>query len=83
MCSSDLMEEINVVSGCEGEGRAIADIRGGAIIVGVRDPDGDFLPQPPPERVLQAGDVVMAMGTQRTMDRLERLFDPARAAARP
>ena len=77
------MEEINLVSGCEGEGRAIADIRGGAIIVGVRDPDGVFLPQPPPERVLQAGDVVMAMGTQRTMDRLERLFDPARAAARP
>ena len=76
------MEEITVVAGCEGEGRAIADTRGGAIIVGVRDPNGDFLPQPPAERILEAGDVVLAMGTARTMDRLERLFDPARAGAR-
>jgi voltage-gated potassium channel len=48
----------------------------------VRDPSGIFEPQPPAERVLAAGDVVMAMGTVRTMDRLEALFDPARAQAR-
>jgi hypothetical protein len=29
--------------------------------------------------VLQAGDVVMAMGTVRTMQRLEKLFAPAQA----
>jgi voltage-gated potassium channel len=76
------MEEITVVAGAEGEGRAVGDIRGGAIIVGVRDPSGVFQPQPPAERILCAGDVVMAMGTARTMDRLEALFDPARAGAR-
>src|SRR5205814_7013518 len=30
------MEEIEVASGCAGEGQPIADVRGGAIIVGVR-----------------------------------------------
>ena len=44
----------------------IADVRGGAIIVGVRSADGTFHPQPPAETVLNAGDVVMAMGTLRT-----------------
>jgi voltage-gated potassium channel len=76
------MEEITVARGCEGEGRAVGDIRGGAIIVGVRDSNGLFVPQPPAERVLAAGDCVMAMGTMRTMDRLEALFNPARAQAR-
>jgi voltage-gated potassium channel len=68
------MEEIDVAPGCAGEGQAIGDVRGGAIIVGVRDPSGQFEPQPPAERVLAAGDVLLAMGTKRTMERLERLF---------
>ena len=68
------MEEIEVTPGCPGEGRTIGDVRGGAIIVGVRDPAGTFEPQPPAETVLRAGDVLVAMGTARTMDRLERLF---------
>jgi voltage-gated potassium channel len=73
------MEEILVTPGCAGEGQPIADIRGGAIIVGVRSPDGTFQPTPSAETVLQAGDVVMAMGTVRTMQRLEKLFAPAQA----
>lgn len=73
------MEEIEVAEGCEGEGRAIGDVRGGAIIVGVREPDGTFHPQPPAETLLSAGQVVMALGTKRTMERLEGLFEPARA----
>jgi voltage-gated potassium channel len=76
------MEEIEVTAGCAGEGQPIADIRGGAIIVGVRSSDGTFHPQPSAETVLQAGDVVMAMGTLRTMQRLEALFAPARAETR-
>jgi voltage-gated potassium channel len=68
------MEEIEVSPGCAGQGQPIGDVRGGAIIVGVRDPAGNFEPQPPAERVLSAGDVLLAMGTKRTMDRLERLF---------
>jgi hypothetical protein len=33
--------------------------------------------------VLNAGDVVMAMGTLRTMQRLEALFAPERSGSRP
>jgi voltage-gated potassium channel len=76
------MEEIEVAAGCEGEGQAIADVRGGAIIVGVRSADGTFHPQPAAETVLQAGDVVMAMGTLRTVQRLEALFAPSRSESR-
>jgi voltage-gated potassium channel len=71
------MEEIEVVAGSAGEGQPIGDIRGGAIIVGVRDVSGQFQPQPPSETVLRAGDVVTAMGTERTMTRLEELFAPS------
>ena len=70
------MEEIEVTADCQASGRAIADIRGGAIIVAIRRADGTFQAQPPAETVLKAGDVIMAMGTLRTMDRLEALFAP-------
>jgi voltage-gated potassium channel len=73
------MEEIQVTAGCAGVGKTVGDIRGGAYIVGLRQGDG-FVPQPAPETVLCPGDVIMAMGTPRTMDRLETLFAPAQAA---
>jgi Trk K+ transport system NAD-binding subunit len=76
------MEEIVVAPGCQGEGQPIADVRGGAIIVGVRNADGTFHPQPSAETILSAGDVVTAMGTLRTVQRLEALFAPARAETR-
>jgi voltage-gated potassium channel len=76
------MEEIHVMAGCDGAGQTIGDVRGGAMIVGVRRQDGTFQPMPPGELMLAVGDVLVAMGTPRTMDRLERLFDPARAGAR-
>jgi voltage-gated potassium channel len=70
-------EEIVVSEGCEGEAQMLGDIRGGSIIVGIRLRDGTFQPQPPAETVLAAGDALMALGTPRTLDRLERLFLPA------
>jgi voltage-gated potassium channel len=76
------MEEIEVAAGSAGEGQPIGDIRGGAIIVGVREAAGQFHPQPAAETILRAGDVVMAMGTGRTMTRLEELFAPAGTRAR-
>jgi voltage-gated potassium channel len=76
------MEEIEVAAGSPGEGQPIADVRGGAIIVGVRDASGQFHPQPEAETILRAGDVVMAMGTERTMTRLEKLFSPDGTRAR-
>jgi voltage-gated potassium channel len=68
------MEEIEVVAGCPGAGRTIGDVRGGSFIVGVRKPDGSFQPVPPAETALGPGDVLMALGTPNTLDRLEALF---------
>jgi voltage-gated potassium channel len=68
------LEEITVQVGSVGAARTIGDVRGGSFIVGVRHADGSFRPQPAPETVLAEGDVVMAIGTQRTLERLEELF---------
>jgi hypothetical protein len=38
---------------------------------------GSFQPQPPGDVILAPGDVIVAMGTSTTMDRLESLFAPA------
>jgi voltage-gated potassium channel len=73
------MEEIEVSAGCPGAGRTIGDVRGGAFIVGLRHADGSFLPMPAAETRLGPGDVVMALGTPNTLDRLESLFVTARA----
>lgn len=67
------VEEIEVAAGAEGVGMALADVRGGSIIAALRR-DGRFEPQPAGDIVLRAGDVVVAMGTPQTMDRLENLF---------
>jgi len=77
------MEEIEVTEGSAGSGRNIGEIQGGAVIVALRRPDGGFLAQPPAETTLGDGDVLVAMGTERTMSRLEALFDagvPAESA---
>jgi voltage-gated potassium channel len=74
------LEEISVSPGCEGSGKRLDEIRGGAFIVGLKHPDGTFEAQPPPETVVCDGDVVMALGTPRTMERLEALFEPARTS---
>jgi voltage-gated potassium channel len=75
------MEEIEVVAGADGAGRTVEDVRGGAVIAGIRRPQGGFQPQPAGETVLHPGDVVVVMGTPRTLERLEQLFDPAHAGA--
>ena len=75
------MEEITVTAGCAGVGQRVGDIRGGAYIVGLRPAGGAFQPQPPSETVLEVGDVIMAMGTPRTLDRLETLFATTHSSA--
>ncbi len=75
------MEEIQVTRGCAGEGLKLGDVRGDAIIVALRRPDGAFVAQPPSETTLHAGDVLVAMGTAAAMDRLEALFAPTGATA--
>jgi len=75
----DRTEEIEVKPGCPGAGRPLADIAGSAIIAALRRSDGELIPQPSGDVVLQPGDVVIAMGTASTMDRLEALFAPKEA----
>ncbi|MDX6719632.1 MAG: voltage-gated potassium channel [Solirubrobacteraceae bacterium] len=74
------LEEIEVGSGCDGIGRTVGEVRGGAFIVGVRHADGSFHPVPPGDTTLGAGDVVMALGTPKTLERLEALFVKATGA---
>jgi voltage-gated potassium channel len=70
------MEEIVVGEACQAVGKTVDDIRGGAMIVGLRRA-GAFQPQPPAETALLAGDAIVAMGTTRTLRRLEDLLEPA------
>jgi voltage-gated potassium channel len=70
------MEEIEVTPGCRGAGRPVADLAGSAVIAAVRTANGELVPQPSGDLVLQPGDVVIAMGTGRAMDRLESAFAP-------
>lgn len=68
------LEEIEVGAGSRGACLTIGDVRGGAYIVGLRHADGSFTPQPPAEMPLAPGEVLMALGTSRTLARLEELF---------
>jgi voltage-gated potassium channel len=68
------LEEIEVGEGCEGLGQTVGDIRGGSMIVGLRR-GAEFQPQPPGETTLIPGDIIIAMGTPRTLERLEALLE--------
>jgi voltage-gated potassium channel len=76
------MEEIEVTPGCEGEGQSLGDIRGTTVIAALRrGEDGRVQPQPPAGTTLEAGDVLVAMGTTEALQRLESLFAPRRDEA--
>ncbi len=68
------LEEIAVQPGSMGIDSTVGEVRGGSFIVGLRHADGSFRPQPAADTVLAEGDVVMAIGTPRTLERLEELF---------
>lgn len=70
------MEEIDVPAACEGAGRTVAAVRGDAVIVAVRRTDGRLEPQPAPEAVIEAGDMVVAIGSPDAIERLESAFQP-------
>jgi voltage-gated potassium channel len=75
------LEEIAVDPGCEACGKPVEEIRGGSVIVGLRRGDGTFEPQPPSSTVLREGDLIMAMGTPRTLERLEKALASRQPAA--
>jgi voltage-gated potassium channel len=75
------MEEIEVGPNCKGVGRTIEDVRGLSSIVAVRRSDGRLEPQPPPHMVIEAGDMLVALGRPDALERLETIFEPAGSAA--
>jgi voltage-gated potassium channel len=75
------MEEIEVCAECAGVGKKIDEVRGRSMIVALRRPDGRLEPQPPPETILGAGDMLVALGTPEALERLEDAFQPASGAA--
>jgi voltage-gated potassium channel len=76
------MEEIEVAPNCKGVGRRIEDVRGLSSIVAVRRSDGRLEPQPPPHTVIEAGDMLIALGRPDALERLEMIFEPASPAAK-
>jgi voltage-gated potassium channel len=78
-------EEIEVTPTCPEAGKSIRDLRvrhqTGALIVALRKSDGRFDTTPDPEVTLDAGDVMIAVGTASELRRLEELFAPREAVA--
>jgi Trk K+ transport system NAD-binding subunit len=70
------MEEIDVPRSCEGLGKTIEQVRGDAVVVAVRHPDGRLEPQPVPASVIEAGQMLVAIGRPAALERLETAFQP-------
>jgi voltage-gated potassium channel len=72
------MAEIEVRETCASAGKTIRDLRvrhaTGAIIIALRKKDGTFDTTPEPDVVVDAGDVIVGVGTTDELQRLEDLF---------
>jgi voltage-gated potassium channel len=75
------MEEIEVPHTCRGVGQSIEAVRGETVIVALRRTDGGLEPQPAPDRVIEAGDMLVAIGRPDALSALEAQFQPAVAGA--
>jgi voltage-gated potassium channel len=77
------VEEILVTAGAGPCGRTLRDLRieeiTGSVVVAVRRADGAFDITPGGDLTLEAGDVVIGVGTTEEIRRLEDLFTPAAA----
>ncbi|HXF98926.1 MAG TPA: NAD-binding protein [Gaiellaceae bacterium] len=77
-------EEIEVRPDCLPCGRTIGELRirerTGALVIALRKADGTFDPTPGADARLEAGDVLIGVGTDEEMRRLEELFAPREAA---
>jgi voltage-gated potassium channel len=72
------MEEIEVAAPCEGVGKTIEQVRGDAVVVAVRHTDGRLEPQPAPGSVVEDGQLLVAIGTPASLERLESMFQPVK-----
>jgi voltage-gated potassium channel len=72
------LAEVEVDPTCVSAGKTIRDLRvrheTGAIIVAVRKRDGTFDTTPEPDAVIEPGDVIVGVGTNDELRRLEDLF---------
>jgi voltage-gated potassium channel len=79
------LEEIEVTAESRQEGKTIRALRirheTGALVIALRKPDGTFDTTPSPDAVLETGDVMIAVGTERELQALEDLFAPREALA--
>ena len=71
------MEEIEVMPSCEGVGKSIEEVRGRSVVVALRRSSGELETQPRPQTVLDAGDMLVALGSSDDLERLEGVFQPA------
>ena len=71
-------EEIEVSPACPQAGRTIRELAvrrtTGAVIIALRRPDGSFEVTPNPDQRIDAGDVVIAIGTEPELQALEDVF---------
>ena len=78
-------EELEVPADCEPVGKTIGELRirgrTGAVIVAMRKRDGHFETTPNPDMRLEAGDVIIAAGTEEELGALDEMFRPAEAVA--
>jgi voltage-gated potassium channel len=70
------MEEIEVTAGCQGAGKTIEEVRGGAVIVALRRRGGALEAQPSPHTAVAEGDMLVALGSPAELERLETTFQP-------
>ena len=71
------LEEMHLGPQCSlcGVGLGDSDLRSrtGALVLALREPDGTFLTNPPPDTELRAGQVLIAVGTEQQLQDLARL----------
>jgi voltage-gated potassium channel len=70
------MEEIEVTPPCEGDGKTIEEVRGTSVIVALLRQGGGLEAQPAPQTVINAGDMLVALGAPDALERLESIFQP-------
>ncbi len=73
------VEEIEVTPGCSGVGSSVGAVGGRAAIVALRTAGGELYTQPDPETTIGPGDTLVLLGSPDELERLEGLFQPARA----
>lgn len=74
------LEEFRVVEGCRLAGQSLGDAHirreSGALVLALRDRDGSFQSNPPPETVLAAGTTLIGIGTTDQLEKLQTLLEP-------